>query len=53
MGNMGEHLRRNWVEYLVLSGLAYFFLKNKKGKKIAEKILGKAKVWYKNNLGGA
>ena len=41
--SLGDHIRRNWVEYLLL-GIGVFFLsKNKKTRKLFGLVLKKAK----------
>lgn len=41
--SIGDHLRENWVEYLLLAVLVFVLAKNKKAQKFVKNIIKKTK----------
>ncbi len=41
--SLGEHVRKNWVEYLLLGLGTYFLSRNKKAKKLIGVVVKKAR----------
>jgi hypothetical protein len=48
--SISDHLKNNWVEYLLLAVLIFFLGRNKKVKGFVKKIVDKAKKGFNDFL---